>query len=141
MDSPAVFLEKSLVKWVHYLVIPVFAFANAGVQLGAVTFGSVSAGVILGLFVGKPLGIVGVSWFFDRINWVSIPPQVSWLHMIGLGCLAGIGFTMSLFIGSLAFENPLTFGEAKLSILIASALSGFLGTFILLSIRQKPTMK
>lgn len=132
LDSPAVFLEKSLLKWVSFLVIPIFAFANSGVQLTDVRIGAVSMGVIFGLVLGKPLGITVVTLAAKSFGWVEIPKNISLFHLVGLGSLAGIGFTMSLFIGSLAFKDPVNFNEAKLAILLASAISATLGSFILL---------
>lgn len=132
LDSPAVFLEKSLVKWVNFLILPIFAFSNAGVQLGSVSFGSISVGIILGLTLGKPLGIAGLAWLASKVNLIDKPQGTTWGHIVGLGCLGGIGFTMSLFIGSLAFNDPQHFNEAKLAIIIASTLSAAMGMFLLL---------
>ena len=138
LDSPAVFLEKSLLKWVSFFIIPVFAFANSGVTLNEIQFGQVSLGVIMGLLVGKPLGVAGVSWLAERFNIVERPKDISLSHLIGLGCLAGIGFTMSLFINSLAFTSHHLQNEAKIAILIGSLLSAVLGTTILSLRSAKP---
>ena len=132
LDSPAVFLEKSLVHWIGFLVIPVFAFANAGVPLGSISMGSVSLGIILGLVLGKPLGIVGFAYLAKVLGIGQLPPRCTWWQVTGIGCLAGIGFTMALFIGSLAFTSPALNDEAKLAILVGSAISGSLGVGILL---------
>lgn len=131
LDSPAVFLEKSLLKWVGFIIIPIFALANSGVALNGVEFGTISYGVILGLVLGKPVGIVGFAALVDKLGLGSIPKGVSWAHMVGLGCLAGIGFTMSLFIGSLAFVNPASYDEAKIAILTGSVISAIFGVIVL----------
>ena len=140
LDSPAVFLEKSLLKWVNYLILPVFAFSNAGVQLGNVSFGTISFGVILGLTFGKPIGIAGFAWVASKLNLADKPRGTTWSHIIGLGFLAGIGFTMSLFIGSLAFDSEVYFNEAKLAIIVASILSAVTGTFLLLYLLPKQSL-
>jgi NhaA family Na+:H+ antiporter len=132
LDSPAVFLEKSLLKWIGFVVVPVFAFSNSGVALGSVSFGTVSAGVILGLAAGKPIGITGAAYIATKMRLAEIPPGIKWTQIVGLGFLAGIGFTMSLFISSLAFQNPEMNNEAKLAILIGSLIAGSLGVFILI---------
>ena len=132
LDSPALFLEKSLYKWVGLIIVPVFAFANAGVSLDKISFGSVSLGVIFGLCLGKPIGIFSFSYAAFKAKIVTLPDGVMWKHIAGLGCLAGIGFTMSLFIGSLAFTEPALFDEAKLAILIGSFISSIVGVVLLL---------
>jgi len=132
LDSPAVFLEKSLFKWVGYLIIPVFAFCNSGVALGSIQFGAISLGVIFGLVVGKPLGIVGAAYVSKKIKVADLPSGVCWTQMTGVGFLAGIGFTMSLFISSLAFDNADFNNEAKFAILLASLIAGSLGAFLMM---------
>lgn len=133
LDSPALFLEKSLLKWVSLIILPLFAFANSGVSLSSVSFGTISFGVMMGLFLGKPLGIVSFSWLACQFGLVSLPEKTKWIHVIGLGFLSGIGFTMSLFIASLAFSNQQDFEQAKLAVLIASLLSGIFGVLIFLN--------
>lgn len=132
LDSPAVFLEKSLFKWVGFLIIPIFAFCNAGVALGSIQFGTISLGVIFGLVIGKPLGIVIAAYLSKVFRLADLPKGVNWTQITGIGCLAGIGFTMSLFISSLSFENASLNNEAKMAILIASLIAGSLGSFLML---------
>ncbi|MFK7873002.1 MAG: Na+/H+ antiporter NhaA [Oligoflexales bacterium] len=131
LDSPAVFLEKSLLPWIGFLIIPIFAFCNSGVPLGAIEFTNVSFGVILGLVVGKPLGVVGAAFLANTLKIASLPKGVSLKEILGVGCLAGIGFTMSLFVTSLAFSHDALVDQAKLAIILASTTSGFLGVLIL----------
>lgn len=125
-------LEHVLHPWTSYLIVPVFALANAGVDLrggaaaDAVT-SQVSLGVAAGLVVGKPLGILLFSMLAVRLGVASLPRQVTWPHVAGAGLVAGIGFTVSLFIAGLAFETPTVVDEAKIGILAASAIAGVLG--------------
>jgi NhaA family Na+:H+ antiporter len=137
MQSPAQRLEHALTPWATYFVLPVFALANAGVSLsgglGEMLGSRVALGVILGLFIGKPLGITLFAWLAVRLGIGEMPARVEWRQLIGATFLAGIGFTMALFIGNAAFEDPATLDAAKLGILAASLLSGILG-FGLLSL-------
>ena len=127
---PLLRLEHALHGVVSYAIMPLFAFANAGVALGdagGLSFDRVAAGVILGLLVGKPLGVMLFSWIAVKLGWASLPAGVSWRHVFGAAWLAGIGFTMSLFVGSLAFgESPL-YDAAKVGILVGSAVAGIIG--------------
>ncbi|MFK7823331.1 MAG: Na+/H+ antiporter NhaA [Oligoflexales bacterium] len=131
LDSPAVFLEKSLVKWIGFVVVPIFAFSNSGVPLNSVEFGSISIGIIAGLVLGKPIGVAGAAYLASVLNLAELPEGTSWRQVIGIGFLSGIGFTMSLFVSSLAFENPVLNNESRLAILIASLIAGSLGVFLL----------
>ena len=119
-----------------WLILPLFALFNAGIPLGGgamEALGSpVSLGILLGLVVGKPLGITLMAWLAVRSGHGSLPEGVTWMHVVGAGCLAGIGFTMSLFITELAFVEPPLVQSAKIGILAASALSAIFG-FVLLS--------
>lgn len=127
----------SLHPWVSYVIMPLFAFANAGLVVDSGVLNSfqhpVALGVLLGLVVGKPLGIAIFSWITVRLGWAELLPSMRWSHVWGLGLLGGIGFTMSLFIGGLAFGAHGTAGPedlldvAKAGILSASLLAGVLG--------------
>ena len=119
-----------------WLILPLFALANAGVAIGgnlvAVLMDPLALGVIVGLVVGKPVGIGLLSWFAVKSGRGALPEGVTWAQVFGAGCLAGIGFTMSLFITDLAFDNEALIATAKIGILAASLASGILG-FIVLS--------
>jgi NhaA family Na+:H+ antiporter len=134
-ETPLQRMEHRLHPIVMYFVIPLFALANAGVELpselGEAIAGPVTLGVGLGLLLGKPLGILLISWLFVKLGWAQLGAFVTWRHMIGAAFLAGIGFTMSLFINELAFRDPDVRQQAKLGILIASVLAGVIGYAIL----------
>lgn len=126
---PAARLQALLHPWVAFGVMPLFALANAGVALGGLEGGSaeitpIMLGIGLGLVVGKPLGIVAFSWLAVRLGVAALPEGVSWTGIIVVGCAAGIGFTMALFIGALAFADPSALAVAKLAVLVASGLAG-----------------
>ncbi|MFJ4290634.1 Na+/H+ antiporter NhaA [Cupriavidus sp. NPDC089707] len=129
---PVTRVQMALHPWVAYLVMPLFALANAGVSLDGVDLGvGSSKGVLLGvavaLIVGKPLGIVSVSWCAVRLGWCKLPPGVTWGGVCLIGLLAGIGFTMSIFIATLGFSDANLLGAAKLGVLLASALAAVSG--------------
>ena len=129
-------LEDFLHPWTVFLVIPVFALANAGVELqGSIgeTLGSRNTlGVILGLFLGKPVGVFLFCLIAVKLGVASLPTGVSWRHIFGCGCLAGVGFTMALFIANLAFKDTQTeLDHAKIGILLASLLSAIAGLAVL----------
>lgn len=136
-------LEHALHPWVVFLILPIFAFANAGVSFEGMDFGilfePVTLGIILGLFFGKQIGIFGTIWVTDKIGIARKPDSVTWQHIYGLAALCGIGFTMSLFIGTLAFTSAELEREVRLGVLVGSTLSAILGTIILLS--AKPAVK
>jgi NhaA family Na+:H+ antiporter len=142
--SPLGRAEHALHPWVAYLVLPVFAFANAGVALDGVTLGtllqSVPLGIALGLVVGKAAGVFGASWLLIRWGGARLPAGSSWGQFWGVCVLCGVGFTMSLFIGSLAFEGADAMYEAqvKLGVLLGSLVSGVLGLAVLLGSRNRP---
>ncbi|WP_371348043.1 Na+/H+ antiporter NhaA [Ancylobacter sp. IITR112] len=132
MTPPVTRVQMVLHPWVAYGVMPIFALANAGVSLDGVDFGradafAVTAGVVVALVIGKPLGVVAASWLVVRAGWGSLPPGVSWAGVLLVGLLAGIGFTMSIFIATLAFADPALLGAAKLGVLIASLAAAGLG--------------
>ncbi|WP_455383252.1 Na+/H+ antiporter NhaA [Salinispira pacifica] len=144
-SSPMSRLEHALHPWVRYGVMPLFALANAGVSLlhleemgigGSFLslFGQpVSIGVMAGLFLGKPIGILLASWIAVRSGAGSLPRGVGWGDLAGAGILAGIGFTMSLFIADLAFDRGALLVEAKIGFLAASLLAGIAGSLVLLA--------
>ena len=129
-------LERYLHPVQVWLILPLFALANAGVHFDSrivdTITNPISFGIILGLVVGKPLGITLFSWLAIRFGRGGLPEGVNWGQIVGAGCVAGIGFTMSLFITELAFRDPLLVSESKVGILAASLLAGIIG-FILLS--------
>ena len=133
MQSPAQRLEHNLHPWTTYVILPIFALANAGVtlQFDFSLFGPVSVGIVLGLVIGKPLGISLLTWLAIRLNLAELPPNVGWRQLISASFLAGIGFTMSLFIASAAFNDAALLAEAKSGILIASILAGIIGSVLL----------
>ncbi|RXJ56398.1 Na+/H+ antiporter NhaA [Candidatus Marinarcus aquaticus] len=139
--SPSRILEKNLHFWVAYFVLPIFAFMNAGVDLKSISVqdfvNPVSLGVILGLFLGKQIGVMLCVFIAVRLHWAQLPKCVTWMQMYGVAVLTGIGFTMSLFVDSLAYYDSNAFMHTdKLSILIGSLLSGVVG-FVILRIAKK----
>lgn len=136
--SPLVRLEHSLHPLVTWLVMPIFALANAGVPFsegGSELTGSLSLGIILGLIVGKQVGVFGFAWLAVKSRIASLPEGVNWRHLYGAGMLGGVGFTMSLFIANLAFGEGTLLETSKLAILTASAISGIAGWLLLKSAR------
>ena len=135
VETPLQRVEHALHPWVAFLIIPIFALANAGLAIGASAGSSivspVSLGILLGLVLGKPIGITLASWLAVRLGLASLPSGVTWRHLLGAGCLGGIGFTMSLFIAHLAFESPVYIRQAKMGVLAASVIAGVLGWAVL----------
>lgn len=133
--SPLQRLEHLFHPWVAYLIVPLFAFANAGViidtELTNRVLEPVSVGIILGLFVGKPLGIYLFSWISVQLKIAQKPIEISWIQILGIGFLGGIGFTMSFFVSQLAFVDTEVLSLAKFAVLIASFSSGVIGFLIL----------
>ncbi len=131
--------EHALSPWSAFLIMPVFALGNAGIPLGAESFVSllspIGLGVMAGLFIGKPLGIFGTVFLLIKGGVAAMPEGVRWSHFLGAGVLAGIGFTMSIFLASLSFGNPADLVTAKAAIVTASILSGLLGTVVFKGIR------
>jgi NhaA family Na+:H+ antiporter len=135
--SPLQHLEHQLAPWVAYGVMPVFALANAGLAIDAGALGrgladAVPQGILLGLVAGKQVGIFAFSWLAVRLGWARLPAGVSWRSLHGAAVLGGIGFTMSLFIANLAFGAGALLEEAKMGILLASAVSALAGAALLL---------
>jgi NhaA family Na+:H+ antiporter len=135
MQSPAQRLEESLTPWTTYLILPLFALANAGVAINPDSVGTLtsrlSLGIILGLVVGKPLGIGLISYGAARLGLATLPGGIEWRQFLSAGFLAGIGFTMSLFITNAAFSDPQIQEAAKLAILVASILAAAIGSALL----------
>lgn len=135
VQTPLARLEHQLHPWVAFFIMPLFALANAGVVLGgdigATLTSPVTLGVILGLFLGKQVGILAASWLSVRAGLAALPEGVAWRQLWGVGLLAGIGFTMSLFIAGLAFADPGMLDQAKIGILAASLISGLVGGLVL----------
>ncbi|OIQ01311.1 MAG: Na(+)/H(+) antiporter NhaA [Zetaproteobacteria bacterium CG2_30_46_52] len=130
-------MEHDLHSWVTFFVLPVFAFANAGLNLAGVgveeLLHPVPLGIALGLFIGKQLGVFAFCWLVIQLGWTALPKGMSWLSLYGTAALCGVGFTMSLFIGSLAFEETgmnLLFDE-RLGIILGSIVSGVVGYLVL----------
>ena len=134
-ESPLEKLEHALTKPVNFLIIPIFALANTNIRFenGMVEglFTGLGMGIVLGLIVGKPLGILLISWLSVKLKLSELPENAKWVHILGVGLLAGIGFTMSIFISILSFADPLLVQEAKFSILVGSVISGLLGYLVL----------
>jgi len=142
-NSPLKKLEHGLHPWVAFLILPVFAFSNAGVVLSGITFdilfGPIPLGIMLGLFLGKAVGVFGVSSLLIKMGWVKAPAGASQMQLLGVSILCGIGFTMSLFVGGLAFVglDSAYALQLKLGVLGGSILSGIVGTIILIMAAKK----
>jgi NhaA family Na+:H+ antiporter len=136
VETPLQRMEHAMEPWVAYLILPLFALANAGVVLGALDLGTaifhrVTIGIIFGLALGKPIGIMLFTWLTTRILRVNLTSGATWSMILGVGFLGGIGFTMSLFISALSFEEPVFQEYAKIGIIGGSFLSGIIGYLIL----------
>jgi NhaA family Na+:H+ antiporter len=135
VQAPLQKLEHQLHPWVAFGIVPLFALANAGVSLSLSGLTSttlpVTVGIVLGLVIGKPVGLVGITWLVVRSGQTALPQGVTWRQIVGVGCLAGLGFTMSLFIAMLGLTDPSLLAAAKLGILVASLLAGVAGFLVL----------
>ncbi len=135
-------LEHDLHYWVAFLILPLFAFVNAGVSLKGISLNdmisTVPTGIMLGLFIGKQVGVFGFSFVAIKLGLATLPKQSSWIQLYGVAVLTGIGFTMSLFVDSLAYNETEIFHYAdKLAILIGSLLSGLTGYIILRFVKKR----
>ena len=135
-DSPLHRLEHALQPWVAFLIVPIFGFANAGVSFSGLSasalLGPVPLGIALGLFVGKQIGVFGSAWITIRAGWVDLPANATWAQLYGVALLCGIGFTMSLFIGLLAFPSSAELQDAtKIGVLAGSIISAITGALLL----------
>lgn len=133
--SPLHRLEHAIAPLVAFAIVPVFGFANAGVSFAGTSAAALLVplplGIAAGLFLGKQIGVFGLSWVAIRLNWADLPAGASWPQLYGVALLCGIGFTMSLFIGLLAFDDPAIQEAAKLGVLMGSLLSGVTGFLVL----------
>jgi len=129
-------MEKDLHFWVAFFILPLFAFVNAGIDLRHVSLDQMTTGVPLGimagLFLGKQIGVFGFTWVAIKLGWAKLPDSSTWLQLYGVSVLTGIGFTMSLFVDSLAFTDGDLYQQAdKLAVLVASFAAGILGYMVL----------
>jgi NhaA family Na+:H+ antiporter len=134
LESPADRFLRHIEPWSTYLVLPIFALANAGVALGATSWNAhaqLTAAIMTGLVIGKPLGLFAACVLAVRLGAAEKPEEYSWMQILGAGTLAGIGFTMSLFIAGQAFPRAEDFAAAKIAVFAASAISGLIGLAIL----------
>ncbi|WP_316737138.1 Na+/H+ antiporter NhaA [Pedobacter aquatilis] len=140
LESPLEKLEHALTIPVNYLIMPVFALANTNITIEQNMFSgltsSLGLGIIGGLFIGKTVGVTGFSWLAVKLKWAALPTGTNWKHVLGLSMLAGIGFTMSIFIAILSFDDALHIAEAKFAILTASILSGIIGFAFLKAVKS-----
>lgn len=141
-DSPANFMEESLHPWVIYFILPVFAFANAGINFSgmsiSIIFEPITLGIILGLLVGKQLGIFSILAISKKLKLFKLGESFSSSQIYGISLLCGIGFTMSLFIGTLAFDDNYTLSAIKVGVIVGSLLSGICGYIVLRFIARNP---
>lgn len=134
--SPLIVMEHALHPWVNFMILPIFAFANAGVSLAGLSLNTflepVTLGIILGLFFGKQIGVMLFTWLALALKMCRLPEHVSWMQYYGMALLTGVGFTMSLFIGTLAFTDIEYASAVRLGVLSGSVLSAIAGIVVLL---------
>ena len=134
-NSPSYHLQHLLHKPVAFIIMPIFALANTGIMLSGNWFDGLSSdnslGIMSGLILGKPVSVVLMAWIAIALGISKLPPSVTWRHIIGSGFLAGIGFTMSIFITLLAFADPAVVQMSKITVLLSSLIAGILGFVIL----------
>ncbi|OPG79482.1 Na+/H+ antiporter NhaA [Pseudomonas ogarae] len=140
--SPLLYLEEKMHPWVAFAIVPIFGFANAGVSLAGISpsnlIDPVPLGVALGLLLGKQLGVFGLATLVIRCGLARLPEGASWLQLYGVALLCGIGFTMSLFIGALAFPGaPHLVDEVKVGVLLGSTLAAILGIIVLMNANSR----
>lgn len=140
--SPLHALEDGLTPYVMFLIVPIFAFANAGVDLGNISFfdlfSAVPLGISGGLVIGKMVGVFGMTFLLIKLGIARLPHEAGWLHILGLSLLAGIGFTMSLFIGGLSFDSAEMMNLVRLGVLTGSIIAATAGYIVLYMARPKP---
>ncbi|WP_116963368.1 Na+/H+ antiporter NhaA [Fastidiosibacter lacustris] len=141
-NSPLLKLEHGLNPWIIFMILPLFAFANAGISFSGISIGDlahpISLGIILGLFFGKQIGIFVSLYLFSKTKYFTIGRNLYTAQLYGIGLVCGIGFTMSLFIGTLAFTTPELMNMVKIGVLGGSLLSGIAGYLMLRKYCQKP---
>jgi Na+:H+ antiporter, NhaA family len=135
VETPLTYFQRLVNPWVSYGILPLFAFANAGIPLvaglGDALGNSVTWGVAAGLIIGKPVGITLFAWLAVRLGIATLPRSITWAHVIGVACLGGFGFTISLFITELAFGHAAEANAARIGIFFGSLVAGTLGYFVL----------
>jgi Na+:H+ antiporter, NhaA family len=141
---PAVRIERLLHPWIAFLVMPLFALANAGIRLDGIDLAepalrTLASAVAVGLVLGKPLGIVTTAWLAVRLGWCALPPGVRWSGIVVIGCLGGIGFTMAIFIATLAFPGADALAAAKLGVLAGSAGAAVAGLSLGVRLFRRPS--
>lgn len=146
VQSPLQRIEHNLAPWVTFLIIPIFALANAGIDLTQLDWGAtlkhpLTQGIVAGLVGGKFIGIGAFSWLAVKLGWGRLPTGVGWKQLLGAAWLGGIGFTMSLFVAQLAFNDALMMEYAKVGILLASLIAALLGLAWLLVASRPPRTK
>jgi NhaA family Na+:H+ antiporter len=134
-DEPAERLVRVLTPWVSYIVLPLFALSNVRIHfspdlIGEALHAPLSAGIVVGLVLGKPIGFLGATWLVTRVGPARLPEGMDWWMILGIGVVAGIGFTLSLFIAELAFVDPRQTEQAALAILAASLIAGVAGYLV-----------
>ena len=142
-ESPLEKLEHLIVRPVNFLIMPIFALANTNIRFENKMIDGLSSplglGIICGLALGKPIGVSLFSWLSVKLGMAKLPSKANWKHILGLGLLAGIGFTMSVFIALLSFSNPEYQIQAKFAIIVSSVLAGISGYVFLSSLSHKKT--
>lgn len=140
--SPLHALEHGLTPYVLYVIVPVFAFSNAGVVLKGLTLSDLlqplPIGIAAGLVIGKQIGVFGATFLLVKMRLAPMPSGANWMHIYGLACLAGVGFTMSLFIGGLSYDSAYLMNEVRLGVLSGSLISAILGYGVLIYASRKP---
>ena len=135
-------LERAVHPWVSFVVLPLFALANAGIVFTSDTLSDaassrVTLGVAAGLLIGNPLGVLGMTWLAVRLGIGQVPATVAWRHVLGAGFLAGIGFTVAIFVSGIAFDDPAVVDQAKMGVFGASLIAGVAG-YLFLRVGGRP---
>lgn len=134
IENPLIRLEHALQPWCAYFIMPIFALANSGITINSdfnIHIDHIFLGIILGLLIGKPLGIFLITFLSEKLGIAKRPDGISWIYIVGAGILAGIGFTMSIFVSNLAFVDAQSKDLAKVAVLISSLLACFIGALFI----------